>query len=159
MATIKNNRLLVFASLIVVFSVVFLLSSVDAVDCWSYSMNSTCSVVSGCTWKNDSWNPSGWCEQLSCWSLTTQNTCSTTTVPGKNCTWNGGGTTYSCDELSCWSFSGTNSSTCASNVANKSCSWSSSCYSVGGANCWNIGTQATCQNTTGCAWGQCPDVG
>ncbi|MBS3099547.1 hypothetical protein J4462_05005 [Candidatus Pacearchaeota archaeon] len=153
---VKNNItfVLLFSFLLVVVGV----GVVSAVDCWSYSTNATC-TTNGCNWKNDSWNPSGWCEQLSCWSLTTQNTCSTTTVPGKNCTWNGGGTTYSCDELSCWSFSGTNSSTCANNVANKSCSWSDSCYSVGGTNCWNINIQATCQNTTGCAWGQCQDVG
>src|SRR3989338_2252831 len=120
-----NNKSLKYSVLTLAILVVsvFLLSFVSAVDCWSYSTSYQC-TTNGCNWKNDSWNPSGWCEQLSCWSLTTQNTCSTTTVPGKNCTWNGGGTTYSCDELSCWSFSGTNSSTCANNVANKSCSWS-----------------------------------
>ena len=161
---VMNNKSLKYSVLtfaILVVSV-FLLSFVSAVDCWSYSTSSQC-TTNGCNWKNDSWNPSGWCEQYSCWSLNTQDSCSTTTVPGKNCTWSSGGTTNSCDQISCWSFSGTNANSCVNNSESKACTWSSSCYSVGGTSpgvdCWSINSQPTCSNTTGCAWGQCQDVG
>lgn len=146
-----------------VFILNVLVPSVSATDCWQYTSNTTgqCTSANGCNWRSDSWG--SWCEQLSCWSLSSQNSCTSTSITGKNCTWNGGGVTYSCDEISCWSFSGTNNNSCVLNSAGKSCSWSNSCYTAGaappGVYCWNISSQSTCSNTTGCAWGQCQDAG
>ena len=159
----NKNKFLFALFLVVSIIAIFVLTSlVSAVDCWSYSTSSLCTTA-GCNWKNDSWNPSGWCEQYSCWNLNTQNSCTTTTVPGRNCTWNSGGTSYSCDQVSCWSFSGTNANSCVNNSASKSCSWDNFCYNVGGTSpgvdCWGISSQSTCSNTTGCAWGQCQEQG
>jgi len=156
-----NNNIIYSAIffLLLVLSVLFYLSYVSAASCWQYSSSSTCTTGNGCKWKNDSWG--SWCEELSCWSLGSQSTCGSTNVPGKNCTWENGSLSYSCEELSCWSFSGTNQTQCESNSANKSCTWNSRCYNVGGGmgssgtDCWSITAQATCGNTTGCAWGQC----
>ncbi|HLC77491.1 MAG TPA: hypothetical protein VJH92_00005, partial [Candidatus Nanoarchaeia archaeon] len=156
---VVNRNLLLFVILLA-FSVAFL-SFIDAVNCYAYTSSATCTTSNGCLWKNDSWNTNGWCEELQCWSLSSQSSCASTNVAGKNCTWQAGGTSYSCEEISCWSFSGTNNNSCISNTANKSCSWSDSCYNVGGGstNCWSITNQSTCSNTTGCAWGQCQERG
>ncbi|MBI2452194.1 hypothetical protein HYV50_03910 [Candidatus Pacearchaeota archaeon] len=159
---ISKKNFFVLASLILVFSVLFSLNfaSAPGADCWQYTTNATCSGVSACKWKSDNWG--SWCEELNCWSLTSQNACTTTSITGKNCTWQGGSTYNTCEQLSCWSFSGKGENACVNNSAGRSCSFSGSCYSLGGGggvDCWNINSQATCQNTTGCAWGQCQDKG
>ena len=145
-----------------IISVFFLVSFVSAT-CWDKTQT-TCTAANGCKWKNDSWSTTGWCEELNCWSLYTQSECTSTVVPGKNCTWQGGGTTYSCEKLSCWSLSGTNASACANNSAGLSCDWSSSCYPAGGSmpstNCYLYdNNQSGCLNVTGCAWGNCMEKG
>lgn len=145
--------------------ILFFLNSFSAlaVDCWQYTSNASgqCTFENGCKWKSDSWG--SWCEQLSCYSLSSQNSCTTTPIPGKNCTWSGGGVSYSCSEISCMSFSGTTNASCILNSAGKSCSWNEKCYTAGGAppgiDCWSISSQSTCAQTTGCAWGQCQDTG
>ncbi|MFQ5530989.1 MAG: hypothetical protein ACE5ES_00070, partial [Candidatus Nanoarchaeia archaeon] len=130
------------------------LSFVSAASCWTYTSEANgCTNANGCIWKNDTWG--SWCEELNCWGLSTQNACTSTTVPGKNCTWQAGGTNHFCEETSCWSFSGTSAAICENNTASKACTWSSSCYSIGGSGCWSISDEPTCTNTTGCAWGQC----
>ena len=102
---------------------------VIATQCYSYTASSTCTAVSGCTWKNDSWG--SWCQELNCWSLPNQSACTTTSVPGKQCQWQTGRTTYSCDQVSCWSFSGTTAAQCVNNTYGKGCSWQESCYNKG----------------------------
>ena len=161
----KYLRLFIFLLGILVFSLLFGLGFVSATNCWQYTSNTTgqCTSANGCIWKTDSWNPSGWCEELNCWSLWTQNTCTTTNIPSKNCSWHAGGTTYGCERLSCWSLSGTNANTCVNNSAGLNCDWGNSCYSSGGAgpgvNCWNYQNQSSCLNSTGCSWGNCMDKG
>src|SRR3989344_6772268 len=122
MATKESHKLAVlFVFSILVFLVIFV-SLVSAANCWTYTSSATCTTSNGCLWKNDSWSSNGWCEELQCWGLNTQNLCTTTSVLGKNCTWQNGSTSYSCDEISCWSFSGTSNNSCILNTANKSCS-------------------------------------
>ncbi|MBI4010423.1 MAG: hypothetical protein HY361_04540 [Candidatus Aenigmarchaeota archaeon] len=154
---IRPIILFFFGIIFFIFVVLFSSSFVSAASCWSYNTSSGCNTASGCTWKNDTWG--GWCEELNCWSVHNQSACTSTSVPGKNCTWSAGGVSYSCEEVSCWSFSGTNNNSCISNSANKSCSWSESCYSIGGTDCWGQTTKNLCLNATGCAWGQCQDQG
>jgi len=157
----KNLRgfalFVLFLTVFTVFVILIYSSSVVASSCWEYTSSSTCTTGNGCLWKNDSWG--SWCSELNCWSFNTQNSCTTTNVPGKNCTWQSGSTYNYCSELNCWSFSGTNQNTCENNAAGRSCTWSGSCYSVGGMGCYDYSTQSTCQNTTGCAWGQCQTKG
>ena len=140
--------------------------SVTSASCWQYTSGSTCTLSNGCLWRNDSWNSNGWCEELSCGTLSNQSACTTISLPGKNCTWQGGMTNYACEEVSCWSFSGTNNNSCESNWVNKSCSWGGSCYNIGNAasgagsaNCFGITNESTCKNATGCGWGQCYEKG
>ncbi len=155
MRLVKTNYFLLF--ILLVFSMLFCINFVSAVNCWQYTSNSTgqCTSANGCKWKSDSWG--SWCEELNCWSLYSQSECTSTNIPGKNCTWQGGGTTYSCEEKSCWSFSG-NSGACVNTSDSLSCNWRGECYTDGyshGTDCWSITSQSTCGNTTGCKWGQC----
>jgi len=141
----KLILLLVFAGILLLSSIFFSINVV-AVDCWSYNSSSTCTSLIGCNWRNDSWSLTGWCEELNCWSLGDQAGCASTVVPGKNCTWQGGGTTYSCERMSCYSLSGTNESSCTNNTQGLSCEWSGSCYNSGaspGTDCWSISNQST----------------
>ncbi len=158
----KNYFLLIIFSLIAIVISSYLIT---ALNCWQYtSIANGCTSSNGCTWKNDSWSTTGWCEELNCWSLNTQSSCTTTNVPGKNCTWQPGGTSYGCEKLSCWSLSGTNSSSCESNTAGLNCQWSNYCYNSGSSsgvspNCWSYQNQSSCVNVTGCSWGQCMEKG
>ncbi len=159
------NKKQLFLLLIVLSSVlvsVNLVSNfVSAADCWSYTTQTTCDADSSCNWKIDSYSTSGgWCQELTCWSFYNQSDCDTIPVTGKNCTWRGGGTTYSCKEASCWLFDGTNETYCVNNSAGLGCQWRSECYSsgygtVGGVSCWDITNEETCLNLTGCSWGTC----
>ena len=142
-----------FKSVILVLSLVlcifFSLSFVYAAACYTYdSIANGCTATNGCFFRNDSWDSTGWCEELTCWSLQNQSDCTNINVPGQNCSWQGATTHYGCEEISCWSFSSTNSSTCESNSVNKSCSWSSSCYNLGGGDtdCYSFSTESVCLN-------------
>ncbi len=161
---VRKKYFLLIIFLLSVFSILAELNLIIAPSCWTYTSSSTCTNSNGCVWKNDSWSTSGWCEELSCWSLNTQQQCTSTNVAGKNCTWQGGGTTYGCEKLSCWSLSGTNSTSCESNAAGLNCQWSDSCYNSGytsgvSPSCWTYQNQSSCLNVTGCAWGQCSERG
>ncbi len=158
---LKSNFFLI---IFLVFFILISLSFVSAANCWQYTSESGgCSATNGCKWKNDSWSLTGWCEELNCWSLYSQSECTTAVVPGKNCTWQGGGTTYGCEKLSCWSLSGTNANSCVNNTKGLSCDWGDSCYSSGytspGVDCWSKQNQTSCLNATGCSWGQCMEKG
>src|SRR3989344_5243996 len=161
----SKNKLFFFVVLGLVFVLGLSLfsSEVAAANCWQYtSVANGCTSGNGCVWKNDSWSSSGWCQELSCWSFSTQSECASTPVPGKNCTWQGGGTTYNCEKVSCWSFAGTDSNSCGNNSLGLSCDWSNYCYMTGynpNANCGSLSSQSACLNTSGCAWGQCMDKG
>src|SRR3989338_6410538 len=96
----KDDISLILSSIFVLFIIILFVDFGSTASCWTYTSSSTCTSGNGCIWKNDSWNPTGWCEELNCWSLNAKSSCTTTTVPGKNCTWQGGGTTYSCNEIS-----------------------------------------------------------
>ena len=159
MRLVKTNYFLLF--ILLVFSMLFCLNFVSAANCWQYNSSSTCITSTGCKWKNDSWSTTGWCEELNCWSLASQSECTSTSVPGKNCTWQGGGTTYNCEKYSCWSLSGTNESYCVNNTKALNCQWSGSCYQsgTGNLNCWYQQNQSACLNVTGCSWGNCMDRG
>ncbi|MBU1103197.1 MAG: hypothetical protein KJ600_01405 [Nanoarchaeota archaeon] len=153
----KNKKLLVFSTLILVFSV-FMFGFVSATDCWQYASNATgqCTSANGCIWKSDSWG--SWCEELNCWSLWTQDDCSTVSIANKNCSWQGGGTNWECMQISCWIWDGTDEATCVNNTNGRSCEWREECFSSGGGStdCWGIGSnQSLCQNTSGCSWGGC----
>ena len=150
----KNNYFFVVVIGLFLFVLLFMVVFISATNCWQYtSVANGCNSANGCFFRNDTWG--SWCEEFQCGSLYNQTSCSSTSVPGKNCTWTGGTTWNYCEELSCWSFSGTNQSACTNNIANKSCSWNQNCYSVGGTSCWGITAQSDCQNTVGCAWGTC----
>ena len=156
----KENIKLYYLSIVSLAFIIFSIGFVIALNCWTYTSSSTCTLSNGCNWRNDSWG--SWCEEASCWSLFNQSSCTTTNIPGKNCSWTNGTEHYSCTEVSCWGFSGTNNNSCISNYANKSCTWSGECYTVNyvsGVNCYGISNEATCKNTTGCGWGQCRDKG
>jgi len=147
-------------------SLIFLIltSNVSAY-CWQQSTQATCiaDTDESCKWKNDSLG--GWCQVLDCWSLYNQTDCETTSIPNRNCTWQGGGTTYSCEQMSCYSFDGTNQTTCENNSAGLSCQWNPQCWSSGGgggtwtADCYSFNTEATCKNNSGCSWGSCNTKG
>ena len=151
--------------ILLIISVAFIILSVNfvlAAACWNYTAQSTCDA-NNCKWKSDSWG--GWCEEFKCWSLTTQTECSSISnhaLIGKNCTWTSGGSSNYCSQVSCYTYSKNNQTYCETNPSGRSCQWSSSCYSSGGSgsvNCWNITSQNTCGNTTGCSWGECYDKG
>jgi len=104
----------------------------------------------------------GWCEQLNCWSYWDQTGCINANVPGKNCSWSGGGTSSYCTEVSCYAFDETNASACVNNTKGLNCEWGNICFSHGGPSdntCPSINTKADCVNTTGCMWGNCRDKG
>src|SRR3989338_2737607 len=94
----SKNKLFFFVIMGLVFvSGLSLFSSEVAAtgNCWQYtSVANGCTSANSCIWKNDSWNPTGWCQELNCWSFSTQSECTSVLVPGKNCSWTGGGTTY-----------------------------------------------------------------
>ncbi len=154
---------LVFSLFLIAISI-FFIGLVSAANCWQYTSSSTCTSGNGCNWRNDSWSSSGWCEELNCWSLNTQSACTSTNVPGKNCTWQGGGTNYGCEKLNCWGLSGTSANSCVNNSAGLSCEWGNMCYSSGStggstANCAQNNNQSSCLNMTGCNWGSCSEKG
>lgn len=153
----KGYRKFLILWLCLGFAVVIFTSFAIAANCWTYTSSTDCTSANGCNWRNDSWGT--WCEELSCWSLKNQSSCTTVSITGKNCTWAVGLTSYSCEQISCWGYSGTNQTQCESNPSNKSCTWSSSCYSAGGEGCWGITNENTCKNKTGCAWGSCFEKG
>ncbi len=152
----KNFKLYLLISVIAV-SVFFSINSVFATSCWSYTSLGTCNSDNSCNWRNDSWSTSGWCEEKSCWNFYEQSQCSSANIPGKNCSWQAGGTNNYCTDVSCWSFAGKNESFCVNNSAGLGCKYEGRCYNNGGSttNCWGISAESTCRNTTGCAWGDC----
>jgi hypothetical protein len=157
---VSKNLKSVMLAFILVFGILIFLGLVNAASCWTYTSEAGgCNSTNGCMYKSDAWG--SWCETLSCNGINLQSDCSSLVVAGKNCSWQTGGTTNYCQETSCYSFSGTNSSSCEVNAANKSCSWSTFCVNKGGSatDCTSISTQATCGNTTGCQWGECRDKG
>src|SRR3989344_1679063 len=157
---VMGKKLLLLVALLA--AILVFLPFISSTSCYQYSTQSTCQANS-CNWKSDSWG--SWCEELQCWSLNTQTDCQNSTyysLIGKNCSWQSGGTSTYCGQTSCYLYSKTNQSYCESNPSGRSCEYRSECYSSGGGgstSCWNITSQNTCTNTTGCAWGSCFDKG
>lgn len=163
----KNCKFILLLSVLLASCFLAALPTVSAANCWTYATSSACAADTSCNWRTDSWSSSGWCEEKNCWNFYMQSDCAAADIPGKSCTWTPGSTSYWCEKISCWSYSGTNESACESNALNLSCLWSDYCYSTGGmgpaassnVNCWDLTTQASCLNATGCSWGQCTEQG
>ena len=161
-----NKDYLIFLGFVLAIFISFgLISNLNivvgaAADCWQYNEtnNATCIASNGCIWQVSDWG--SYCTQLDCWSLNTQTLCTSTNVPEKNCTWNGGTTTYGCTMASCWNFQDYGSSGCVNNTHNMSCTWDEQCWNNGysgggGVDCNSIATSSNCTNTVGCSWGMC----
>ncbi|MFH1827912.1 MAG: hypothetical protein ABH824_01485 [Nanoarchaeota archaeon] len=151
-----NKTIVTLFSLILFF---ILAGMVSATDCWILNNDqSSCTAADDCQWKSDNWG--SWCEQLNCWSLNSQDDCTTTSIPNKNCTWQSSVGWGWCEQTMCSSFDGTNNATCEGNSDGLTCDWQGSCYGWNpDVNCYNIASQSTCGNTSGCNWGRCDQVG
>jgi hypothetical protein len=149
--TARDNILGLF---ILVLSIVISMSFVAALNCYSYTSNSTgeCTSENGCIWRSDDWG--SWCEELSCWNLDTETEC--TSLIG-NCSWESGGQSFFCEEIGCYTWDGTDANTCENNSLNRGCTWDNRCFSSGGGNaqCWTYSNLSQCGNTTGCSIGVC----
>lgn len=137
--------------------VVLLMGTAGALACWNplITSESTCTVNASCSWMTDLWG--GWCSEKGCWNFMSSDTCNGATVNDKNCTWQTMTSTGWCESFNCWAFDGTNESACTENSKGINCDWRLECR--GGPSCWGYGSEALCENITGCTWGACEQVG
>jgi len=133
-------------------------------NCWNY--NSETCEANGCSWRNDSYNPTGWCDNnvSKCWDYTTNATC----VANSNCywdewMWNWRTQDYGSCDAACY-----DDSLVQGNCTTTSgCRWNDGwCNSnttfgggTGGVDCWQYTDNETvvndlyvCGNATGCKW-------
>ncbi|MFH1326621.1 MAG: hypothetical protein ABIH59_00650 [archaeon] len=160
---LKGLKLFLFV-ITLVFIVLFFSNNVSALNCWQHNNQTGCEAETSfsCRWQGESWG--GWCEQINCWSLWSQTDCENQTLHteiGKNCTWNIPDTSWGwCETKSCWSFEETNSTYCEDSTAHGlNCEWRNQCHGYNpNTNCWGLTTETTCENVTGCDWGECHEA-
>ncbi|MEA3378280.1 MAG: PGF-pre-PGF domain-containing protein [Nanoarchaeota archaeon] len=158
MSTILKNKYLksIYVGLIFVFLLINAVALASAA-CYEHGDQTTCEN-NGCDWKSDSWG--SWCEEFNCWSYYTKTGCDASYVPGKNCTWQTGAGWGWCEQVSCWSFDGTDNESCEGNSAGLNCEWLGECSGYNPkTSCWDITSKATCNETSGCTWGICHELG
>jgi len=157
-----GSRKFLLLGFVLVFFMLFAGGFASAYVCWDYDDDETaCDAKSDCRYHSETWG--GWCEELNCWSLSSTECTNTTltTEIGKNCQWKNSNDYGWCMQKNCWSFKGTNQTYCEnSSDHGLNCEWRNQCNGWNpDTNCWDMATENTCNNISGCVWGECADKG
>lgn len=151
-------------------------------DCFAQTTEGTCDQTLAfgslnCSWMNDTWNPTGWCDMpgMNCWKFDSDlTTCGATAGCTNETTSMGGGTFCEMnwtkmETANCWGVN--NESACGSLPGD--CTWQNDTWCMGDgsgtdwcnnnqgagwcdyspmAQCMNTGTESQCNLNTNCTW-------